>query len=62
MRRKIQPAMTLFVCILVAAGFVLPCGAEDFVAKQGVALYAQIILHVSHFPPGHRLERPEIYP
>jgi len=39
MRRKIQPAMSLFVCLLLAAGFVLPCGAEDFVAKQGVALY-----------------------
>jgi hypothetical protein len=39
MRRKTQPAMTLFVCLLLAAGFVLPCGAEDFVAKQGVALY-----------------------
>jgi hypothetical protein len=39
MRRKIQPAMILFVCLLLTAGFVLPCGAEDFVAKQGVALY-----------------------
>lgn len=39
MRRKIQPAMILFVCLLLAAVFVLPCGAEDFVAKQGVALY-----------------------
>ena len=39
MRRKTQPAMILFVCLLLAAGFVLPCGAEDFVAKQGVALY-----------------------
>ena len=39
MRRKIQPAMIIFVCLLLAAGFVLPCGAEDFVAKQGVALY-----------------------
>ena len=39
MRRKIQPAMVLFGCLLLAAGFVLPCGAEDFVAKQGVALY-----------------------
>jgi len=39
MRRKIQPAMILFVCMLLVAGFVLPCGAEDFVAKQGVALY-----------------------
>ena len=39
MRRKIQPAMVLFGCLLLTAGFVLPCGAEDFVAKQGVALY-----------------------
>lgn len=39
MRRKTQPAMILFVCLLLTAGFVLPCGAEDFVAKQGVALY-----------------------
>ena len=39
MRRKIQPTMILFVCLLLAAGFVLPCGAEDFVAKQGVALF-----------------------
>jgi hypothetical protein len=31
--------MVLFGCLLLAAGFALPCGAEDFVAKQGVALY-----------------------
>ena len=44
MRRKTQPAMTLIVCLLLAAGFVLPCGAEDFVTKQGVALY-RVELH-----------------
>jgi hypothetical protein len=31
--------MVPFVCLFLAAGFVLPCMAEDFVAKKGVALY-----------------------
>ncbi len=39
MRRKIQPALILFGCLLLAGGFVPPCGAEDFVAKQGISLY-----------------------
>jgi len=39
MKGKIQPAMILFGCLFLAAGFVLPCGAEDYVTKQGVALY-----------------------
>jgi len=39
MRQKIQPAVILFGCLLLAGGFVPPCGAEDYVAKQGVALY-----------------------
>ncbi len=40
MRRKTQPAIILFgFLLLVAGGFVLPCEAEDYVAKQGIALY-----------------------
>ena len=39
MRRKIQPAVMLFGCLLLVGGWVALCGAEDYVAKEGIALY-----------------------
>jgi hypothetical protein len=39
MRWTIQPALILAGCLLLAGGLVPPCGAEDYVAKQGIALY-----------------------
>lgn len=39
MRWKTQPAVILFGCLLLTVGFVLPSEAEDYVAKQGIALF-----------------------
>ncbi len=39
MRWKTRCALILFGCLLLAGGPVPPCGAEDFVAKQGISLY-----------------------
>jgi hypothetical protein len=40
--------MVLFGCLFLAAGFALPCGAEDYVAKQGVALYEVELKNLAH--------------
>lgn len=39
MRWKTQTAVILFVCLLLAGGLAIPCGAEDYAANNGIALY-----------------------
>jgi hypothetical protein len=48
MRRKKATVTILFGCLLLAGGFAPPCGAEDYVAKQGVALHRIELQNLAH--------------
>jgi hypothetical protein len=48
MRWKIETVFILFGCLLFVGGFAAPCGAEDYVAKQGVALHRIELQNLAH--------------